>query len=163
MENDVLIRLFRQRTGWPAGPWDTEPDRVDWLDPIGARPCLALRNRLGAWCGYVGVEPEHSWYGQNPRSGRLAVANVIAHGRLTYAGSGALGPTDDLSLISHVAEPGESEDVWWLGFDCAHDTDIIPVFLAQGIVMPHTKYRTLDYVMYVCEALAAAVEESVFM
>ena len=46
---------------WPAGPWDREPfDYVYWQQD--GYDCLLTRNRMGAWCGYVGVGSEHPWY-----------------------------------------------------------------------------------------------------
>src|SRR5262249_33432277 len=54
--------LFVDRTGWPAGPWDTEPDREDF-EHVGLA-CLALRHpEYGNWCGYVGVSATHPLYG----------------------------------------------------------------------------------------------------
>lgn len=46
---------------WARGPWDQEPDRVDF-EHVGL-PCLLLRNNMGAWCGYAAVFPGHPWYG----------------------------------------------------------------------------------------------------
>ena len=33
--------------------------------------------------------------------------------------------------ICHLPEPGEPDDVWWLGFDCAHLGDTTPAYDAQ--------------------------------
>src|SRR6266436_107280 len=52
------------RTGWTEGPWDQEPDRLEWKDATTGLTCLAVRNRFGAWCGYVGVPPTHAWHGK---------------------------------------------------------------------------------------------------
>lgn len=47
----------------PAGPWDAEPDKVQWIDEETGLDCLIVRNRLGALCGYVGVGPDHPYHG----------------------------------------------------------------------------------------------------
>ena len=45
-----------KNAAWGQGPWDDEPDRVDFEH--AGFPCLLLRNpRLGQWCGYVAVPP----------------------------------------------------------------------------------------------------------
>jgi hypothetical protein len=54
---------FLERKDWSAGPWDNEPDKVQWTDEQTDLPCLAVRNHLGGWCGYVGVGPDHPFYG----------------------------------------------------------------------------------------------------
>jgi hypothetical protein len=36
------------RTGWPPGPWDDEPDRIEWIDEATGQPCLMRRNGFGA-------------------------------------------------------------------------------------------------------------------
>lgn len=47
------------RENWPSGPWDDEPDELEWRDPSTQLICHAARNLLGAWCGYVGVNEDH--------------------------------------------------------------------------------------------------------
>jgi hypothetical protein len=49
------------RSGWTPGPWDGEPDRIEWRDAAGT-PCLIVRNDMGALCGYAAVAPGHPWY-----------------------------------------------------------------------------------------------------
>lgn len=39
------------KTTWGEGPWQHEPDRVDWYDEGTGLPCLMIRNAIGAWCG----------------------------------------------------------------------------------------------------------------
>ena len=46
------------KTGWPEGPWMTEPDKLVWIDVDTDLDCMAVRApTTGAWCGYVGVPP----------------------------------------------------------------------------------------------------------
>lgn len=53
------------RAKWGAGPWSNEPDKAQWTDAATGLPCLIVRNRLGALCGYVGVATDHPWHGKS--------------------------------------------------------------------------------------------------
>jgi hypothetical protein len=135
------------RSGWPAGPWDDEPDRDEWRH--AGLPCLALRNGLGAWCGYVAVPPGHPAYGKD-----CGDVDASVHGGLTYSHRCA-------GDICHVPREGETDDVWWLGFDCCHLGDEAP-----GLIRFTTSqipgwgkylrdsYKPLAYVRMVTEELA---------
>lgn len=102
------------RSGWPAGEWDNEPDKVQWNHAGFA--CLAVRNRMGAWCGYVGVPNGHPDYEKHYDN-----VDVHVHGGLTYSNKcQPEGP------ICHIPEPGFPDDVWWLGFDLLHGGDDSP-------------------------------------
>ena len=127
------------RKGWPSGPWDNEPDRFEWRSQ--GFPCLAARSHVGAWCGYVAVPHGHPWHGKG-----YADIDTNAHGGLTYSGSCT-------GRICHIPEPGESDNVWWLGFDCAHAGDLYPG--GHPLFTDHPWiYRTLDYVRAEVDALA---------
>ncbi|HEX7788423.1 MAG TPA: hypothetical protein VF653_19540 [Methylomirabilota bacterium] len=107
---------------WGPGPWQDEPDKKQWADETTGLPCLIVRNTAvtGALCGYVGVARGHPAYEKACDDVPVAV-----HGGLTY--SDRCTPEADPSRhICHVVEPGEDDDVWWLGFDCAHAFDISP-------------------------------------
>lgn len=56
--------FFTDRSKWPSGPWDGEPDKKQWMDPATGLPCLIHRGPTGALCGYVGVPPGHALYKQ---------------------------------------------------------------------------------------------------
>jgi hypothetical protein len=115
------------RKNWRAGVWDNEPDKVQWPDKATGLPCLIKRNPfMGNLCGYVGVPPEHPWYGKNYDD-----VEVDVHGGLSYAGSCSDGPPDQ--SICHVTEPGEPDHVWWFGFDCGHAFDASPGLLAMDV------------------------------
>lgn len=151
MDGDVITETWIDRSTWPSGPWDDEPDRIEWRDPETGLPCLARRHvRAGHWCGYVALPPGHPWHGSCPD------LDVEVHGGVTYA-----GPCDEhgdaRERVCHVARPGEPDDVWWLGFDFAHCTDLQPWLLGldPDLVLPGTTYRTLDYVRAECASVAA--------
>ena len=61
MEETVQHKV--DRTDWPKGPWDSEPDRVDFVS--SGFSCLLLRNNVGSWCGYVGVPETHPSFGKD--------------------------------------------------------------------------------------------------
>src|SRR3990167_2292622 len=91
---EVSIRMEIDRSKWAPGPWDAEPDRLDWRE--GGFPCFAQRNAMGAWCGYVGV-PEGHWAFEK----QYGVVNVDVHGGLTYS-------EHCQGHICHVPPPRES-------------------------------------------------------
>lgn len=114
---------------WPAGPWTDEPDHVEFRHE--GLPCILHRSPAsGAWCGYVGVPPGHPWHGLG-----YDYVDADAHGGLTYADA-CRGP------VCHVPAPGEPDDVWWLGFDCAHAGDFAPMLsaLVAAVGRPRRPY-----------------------
>lgn len=144
---ESLHREPIDKSTWGDGPWQTEPDRVEW-DHAGL-PCLALRNHWGNWCGYAAVPPGHPLHGQDYDS-----VDVDVHGSLTYADR-CDGP------ICHVPKPGEPDDVWWFGFDCGHCFDVMPAMDARALArheaplhFPNASYKTLDYVQAETNRLA---------
>ena len=110
--SEEVVALKYDKTRWPRGEWDNEPDRVDFLH--AGFSCFILRNMLGAWCGYVGVPSTHPAYRQDYND-----VDVDVHGGLTYAD--VCG-----DHICHIPEPGMPDDVWWLGFDTNHYCDYAP-------------------------------------
>lgn len=168
MNEQTWIDPNVDRSKWPAGEWDGEPDKVQWNDEATGLVCLARRNQMsGNWCGYVGVAPDHPWHGKGYDDVRNADPDdeyVDVHGGLTYAdacqeGSAPLG-------ICHIPEPGTPEHLWWFGFDCHHAYDQTPqdfVFAAEYAdkdcfrIRSEDTYRTLEYVKRQCRHLAAQV------
>lgn len=140
------------KSAWPRGEWDNEPDKVQWPDADTGLPCLAVRNSaFGHWCGYVGVPPGHPQHGKG-----YDYVDAEVHGGLTFANTCRPGD-DEAHGICHVPEPGEPDDVYWLGFDCGHGWDTSPAYLARYPQFPDPKeatYKTLAYVQAQCAALA---------
>lgn len=143
-------RLFATKSEWGPGPWQDEPDRLEWRHASGL-PCLIVRNHMGALCGYVGVPPEHPLYMRHYDDCR-----VEAHGGLTFSRHCS-------GEICHKPEPGEEKDIWWLGFDCAHYRDLMPSMRAMYEKMPFFPahiddiYRSITYVFIEVEQLAKQV------
>ena len=109
----VCCQQNRERRNWSAGPWDDEPNRVEFEH--AGLPCILHRGGSGAWCGYVGLSPGHRFHQTHYRE----LQDIDVHGGLTYSEECA-------GCICHVPKPGEPENLWWLGFDCAHSYDMRP-------------------------------------
>ena len=145
------------RTGWPAGPWDGEPDRLELREH--GFPCLIVRSgMMGALCGYVGVPPGHPYHGTH--YGEID-GMVGCHGGLTYSDRCA-------DHICHIAQPGEPADVWWLGFDCGHCFDFKPGqeasiarYVGRAYRAGHNleSYKAVDYVRAEVSRLAEQLAE----
>lgn len=61
--NEVAYANVQDKKGWGEGPWQHEPDKVQWVDPTTGYACLIVRGPVGALCGYVGVPKGHPAYG----------------------------------------------------------------------------------------------------
>jgi hypothetical protein len=131
---------------WGEGPWQDEPDRLEWRSPGSELPRMAIRNHFGAWCGYVGVPKGHRLFGKvwdDPECESIEV-----HGGITYGNTCA-------GIICHVPQPGESDHVWWLGFDCAHAFDYTP---GMAVRFGEDVYRDVAYIIHETERLARQCE-----
>lgn len=167
MNEQTWIDPKVDRSKWPAGEWDGEPDKVQWTDGSTGLVCLARRNQSsGNWCGYVGIDPTHPWHGKG--YGDISTEEndwgPRVHGGLTYAN--ACQESNAPLGICHIPEPGTPEHLWWFGFDCHHAYDQTPqdfVFAAEYAdkecfrISPEDTYRTLDYVRGECVGLAAQI------
>ena len=153
------------KSDWPKGRWNSEPDRKQWRDKETDLFCLALRGPGGQLNGYVGVPRGHSLYGKDYdklfeecfNCGSSGPGEVEAHGGLTFSGTG----NDQVNFRSY---PGEPNEIWIFGFDCAHSGDYTP---KHGVLLndisagydgypptPASTYKTLGYVTKEVESLA---------
>lgn len=105
------------------GPWQGEPNRVEWEH--AGLPCIAHRGPVGSWCGYVGLSPGHPLHGKTYNTVHEMLPHLSVHGGLTYSETCS-------GCICHVPKPGEPDDLWWLGFDCAHAWDYCPRTASLG-------------------------------
>lgn len=139
---------FLDKSAWPRGQWDREPDKVQWVDEDTGLDCLLHRNGGGAWCGYVGVAEGHALFGIGYNQCTLAEpcdevfcehrpeSSFEVHGGLTYsdfcqhAADGSELPPG--RGICHIPYTGRPDRVWWLGFDCAHFGDRSPAYDFNG-------------------------------
>lgn len=137
------------KSKWGQGPWQREPDRVEWSSQ--GVPCLMRRHpSAGHWCGYVAVPPGHPWHQKDfAADWDLPDPRPEVHGGITYAAE-CDGP------ICHVPAPGEPDNVWWLGFDCAHSGDLSPGYSTR---LSFESYKAEEYVRTEVEALAKQARE----
>lgn len=158
----IEYRGVVDKSDWPRGPWDDEPDKVQWRDEASGFACLIVRSHLGTLCGYVGVPAGHPWHGLYCERVRMPGASSAryddagdprAHGGLTFAGACQHG-ADPARGICHVPGPGDPDDLWWLGFDCAHLYDLVPALGRFHLPDPSVIYRDLDFVAGAVAALA---------
>jgi hypothetical protein len=155
MSAEQIEQPVIDKSTWGEGPWQYEPDRVDFVHAGYA--CLLVRHwRMGQWCGYVGVDDNHPYYGKPYQD---VDDKLEVHGGLTYANRCN-------GYICHVPAAGMPADVWWFGFDAAHAGDLTPGLAARerALGMPELDdpeggffrdvYRTIDYVRAQTELLA---------
>lgn len=165
-----------EKAEWGPGPWQDEPDKLQWRDEATGLPCLIVRNSSGGLCGYAGVYPGHPLHGEGWNS---ADGGIECHGGITFAGFCAehrepgeepLTPEQRQWLeqrgICHIPDPGEPEPVWWLGFDTDHAFDFAPGGAARLAAwwggcshFPDQVYRGLAYVTEQVRFLAAQLKE----
>lgn len=116
----------------PPGPWQNEPDQLQWRDDRTGLNCLILRNHFGALCGYVGVPAGHQMFGKTHHD-----VDAHAHGGLTFSDSDGTE--------------------WWFGFDCGHVTsgDLLPRWSDDQDIAPLMRtYRDIEFVRSECTHLA---------
>lgn len=163
MSEESVTREPVNRAGWTSGPWDGEPDRIEFRTAVGYHAIVLRQPSMGHLCGYVAVPPGHPYHGKSYDSGPRGdydadepdysshdeTASLDVHGGITYGGK-CHGP------VCHVPAPGEPADVWWLGFDAAHGFDESTRRLALGSLgnWRGSSYKTIGYMRAECERLA---------
>lgn len=125
-----MRKLEIDKSKWGSGPWQNEPDRIEW-EYLGFA-CLMTRTEMGNWCGYVAVPPGHPAF-EKPYDD----VDVRVHGGLTYS-------DHCQAHICHVPKPGDPDNVWWLGFDCAHAWDLVPVMKPMMVKLGHPNPGFMD-------------------
>lgn len=165
MTSEEMWRLFQTnpKALWGKGPWDDEPDYLEFQTRFGYRAVIKRMEAYGHLCGYVEVKPGHILHGahymecvddeddDNPfeltARGRY-LQGIGVHGRLTFSQPGDVFRTDDNS----------DKSGWWFGFDCNHSFDSNPVGVGtKNFILGGTdveSYRTMQYVRLQCEELA---------
>jgi hypothetical protein len=57
--------------------------------------------------------------------------------------------------ICHITTPGESDRVWWFGFDCSHSGDVSPAYQRKyGFAGGYDSYKSIGYVRHEIRELA---------
>ena len=147
------------KSEWARGPWDDEPDKMQFPDEATGLPCLIVRGPMGALCGYVGVAEGHPAFGVDYSDVRIAGEDgereyVDVHGGLTFADHCQLHQAGEARGIRHVPSEGEPDHVWWLGFDCAHAWDVMPAHSMHLDFFRDAVYRDVAFVRRECQRLA---------
>lgn len=153
---------FRDKSDWGNGPWQTEPDKAQWIDESTGLPCLMVRGPSGALCGYVGVSSGHPAFEKHYDS-----VLVDTHWGLTFSSH---CQEDHEHGVCHRVEAGEDDNVWWLGFDCAHSGDLCPAHSKYNKdferrhprfagMSDRDEYRSVDFVRNEVRKLAAQLRD----
>jgi hypothetical protein len=158
---------------WGPGPWQDEPDRLEWKDERTGLACKILRNTtLGNLCGYVGLPATHPYFGWNygddiklaPGDLEDSTINdvgifeafIYAMRGGTKRGTIPLGMT--LKAHGGITWTGtmhnDDAGLWWIGFDTGHCDDLSPGLKVMGIHLQHQIYRDIDYVKKEVTSLA---------
>jgi hypothetical protein len=167
------------KSEWGPGPWQDEPDRVEWNDERTGLACRIIRNMWsGNFCGYAGIPATHPYFGWGYDDdiklapGDLKDATINDVGIVNaffYAMTGGqkhgtipLGMTlkahNGLSFAGNLL--GESSGLWFFGFDCGHAWDVTPaldMMLRRHLLnmpIPDRQYRDVEYVKKEVTALA---------
>ncbi|HEY9803243.1 MAG TPA: hypothetical protein V6D25_23065 [Leptolyngbyaceae cyanobacterium] len=134
------------KSTWADGEWQQEPDRIEWVY-LGF-PCLIIRQDAGWLCGYVGIPPTHPYYGKDVLDDELKFIPV--YGKITF--SKASHHSDNQSAVCHQLLPTDG-NYWWLGFDCSHSEDVIPI-MVNFFNFGDSTYKNMEYVKNQVESLA---------
>lgn len=142
----------------PVPSWQNEPDRVEWLDPVTKLPCMMMRSEMGTWCGYIGLSPNHPWWGT---SYEKIEPYPDVHGGLTFSDKRLV--ISDSAVLEQLLENGIiPDDLWWIGFDCAHFADLSPrlydwkIQVAEGKEYRDARYVTQNVVNLALQAAVSA-------
>lgn len=140
------------------GPWDAEPDKLQWIDEDSGYDCLIVRAvHHGALCGYVGLPPGHPVYDLERAAIRGRYGWLTVHGGISFADH--CQPGEPGAGVCHRPEYGATDDPWWVGFSCGTFTDHFPV-LFRGVdfaawpTQARPVYRDVEYVEEQVESLA---------
>lgn len=162
----IEVLEIPERHTYSDGPWETEPDRVAWIDAQTGYPCLILRQETGALAGYVAVSPSHPLWAFE-KDAIPTDLGLEAHLGIDYAALCQEGEPAEVR-ICHPHEismpvmrkgqqrPGErdSDDAgspaaWWFGFICDKPCDYLPEGYSRNLEEREDGpriYRDLAYV-----------------
>lgn len=186
----MKTETYVNKDDWGDGPWQDEPDKIQWVDPDTLLDCLIVRGPAGALCGYVGVDETHPLFkvGYNKCS-------MPARGQSRYRRSGRIRGKDKMrrrpcdkyncshrpeslltvhggltysnmcsGKICHVPEEGRPDKVFWFGFDCAHYMDEAPELRAalRRATAPPAEAALLELMNDFEKLTAASVSSEAF-
>lgn len=134
------------RIHWGPGPWDGEPDELEWVTLVGYLGYLNRGSLHGGLNGYVAIPRGHSLFGRN------------------YDELPPLKVHDGVSF-SEPTPPGRKPEkgLWWFGFSGATGLDFMPAMRARFRQLGHEfpklldrvdRYRTVEFMRSEAERLA---------
>ena len=141
-----------------------EPDKIEFIDPETDMACLMVRHGgAGHWCGYVGVESSHPMYevsssGDFESSDVRALHELSVHGGITFTDK-CKPEAHPSEGVCHVPFPGRTDDIWWIGFDCAHTHDVSPL-RDSNMQFEFATYKSQKYVENQIRQLAVQLKEA---
>lgn len=137
------------KSQWGPGPWQDEPDALDWCDEATGYACAIRRTMrvAGTLCGYVGVAPGHALHGwrldddlplrpEFEQGGKTGVIDVLlyalsgAHAHGTIPLGVALKVHGGITWTGAMPDESDASGRWWFGFDCGHAGDFSPALHA---------------------------------
>ena len=156
----------------PAGPWQTEPDRKEWVDKETGYPCRVIRMSSGALCGYVGLDNTHPLFElrynddtpaleglykqKENKEVNMDKISILALFCATMETEGqCYKPEILIEVHGGLSFSGYHKDnaenpYWWYGFDCSHSGDRSPVYEFSYDEV----YRDFAYTIEECRLLA---------
>lgn len=172
---DALQWRYLDKSAWGFGPWQDEPDKLQYVDGATGLPCLIVRNPFyGYLCGYIGVREGHELYGVHfsecplrcgaAECGHTPETKLQTHGTINF--SEPCDPDGEVVKVAICHDVQGEDRVWWFGYDCARtsERDYTPhpawIHFARkqlgGRPLPPRPwvYRSLEYVIAVNEGLA---------
>lgn len=143
---------FIDKSKWHKGEWENEPDKIQYTDPATGFPCLIVRTTLGHLCGYVGVNNQHKYF-------EKGYDEIPVDIELTYSDLCQPSTDENQHTICHIPGKGETDNIWWLGFDCAHLGEISPGMSFYGnenlgSMCKGEIYKNMNYVKKEISSLA---------
>jgi hypothetical protein len=144
-----MTREALPKSQWGPGPWQDEPDALDWRDEATGYTCAIRRNLAlsGALCGYVGVPPGHALHGwrceddvplrpEFEKDGKYGTIEFFlyalsgAHEHGTIPLGLALKAHGGVNWSGPIPDESDNSGRWWFGFDCGHAGDFAPAIHA---------------------------------
>lgn len=171
----MKTKVTIDKSSWPSGPWQDEPDEADWTDEVTGYFCMIRRVPwLGTLCGYVRVPDDHLLHGMDhhDKIERLS-KDVELHesfgpmevllAALDHE-EGRVPISLALKVHGNVTWSGQCPgyEGWFFGFDCSHVGDLAMLQQRSDPVMgpilsplgEFETYRTFEYVKSECQSLA---------
>lgn len=152
MNNSNRSWIFIDKSRWLRGPWDNEPDKVQWVDEATGLPCVIRRSPLGSLAGYVGVmDPERN---HPARSGKFCVP--VTFGDYFWDPRLYEEPPFSHSVDYGYHFVGGDKNLFYIGFHAGHDGDFCPAPPIRG---NPRNYRDIGYVRDRCSELAGEIKK----